>query len=458
MCVVMRLPWFVLLQMVTPAVSVQLPPVPTENKAGSLPQPQLFAAVRAHDLGKVNEGDKATVHWLLENRGNADLVIERTQSSCGCAVVKMTEKQPVIPPGGSLDLQVEFDSRGRRGQQAKSVTVYSNDSMEPALKLEFAADVQVLFEIQPPGIVNLHALRRGTSSTKTIDVHPGTGRKSVTVVDVQVPENSPLRFRYEPFPSGDGTGQRIYVTASEAAELGTVMGEATIKLSVDGIERERTVTLRGEIVGDLTWRPKVLDATGQASLRGKQLAPVTVESGNHLPFNILEASAGPLFDVTTSPGSDPPRGTKHLVVLTLRGDASSGPFGAMLNIRTDVLDQPIVRVPVYGIVSEPIEVDPPVVLLRQDGTDIGAHRRVKLQVIPQLKLSVSEITCDNAAVVAAIDQEAGASYQHICFLDVRLARKLPEGTHNAALTVATSIEGAQRLVIPVTIDVPRQGG
>jgi hypothetical protein len=126
----------------------------------------------------------------------------------------------------------------------------------------------------------------------------------------------------------------------------------------------------------------------------------------------------------------------------------------MLEVRTSSLDQPVVRVPVFGIVAAPIEIDPPIVLLRQDGTDVGARRRVRLQVPPQVKLEVSRVTCDNDAIAVSVDGAANSRHRHIQYLNVVLARKLPVGSHQAALTVSTNLPGAERLTIPVTVDVP----
>ncbi|MCH8244016.1 MAG: DUF1559 domain-containing protein, partial [Planctomycetes bacterium] len=212
--------------------------------------------------------------------------------------------------------------------------------------------------------------------------------------------------------------------------------------------------IRGQVVGELTWHPKTVNATRQAARYGQRFAPVTLRSTNKAPFMILNADAGPLFDVTFEPVKSAPSGTEYSVSLTLRSAAPPGPFGTMLEIRTSLLNQPVVDVPVFGIVAAPIEVEPPMILLRQDGTAVGRHRRVKLQIPPQAKLDISEITCDNDAVVATIDWKASSSYQHIRFLDLRLEGKLPQGTHRAVLTVTTNVQGAERLKIPVTIEVP----
>ncbi|MCH7872359.1 MAG: DUF1573 domain-containing protein, partial [Planctomycetes bacterium] len=162
----------------------QLPPIPT---TGSKPatQPRLYVAERVKDLGTIIEGDVYVVRWKLENHGSADLVIQRIQASCGCVVAELSDDEKVIPPGGSLELRADFNTQGRQGAQVKTVTVSSNDPAEPALKLEFTADLQFLFVVKPPGVANLRSVRRGEPVQRTVDIFPGPGRGAVEILRVE---------------------------------------------------------------------------------------------------------------------------------------------------------------------------------------------------------------------------------------------------------------------------------
>jgi hypothetical protein len=433
----------------TRPVFAQLPPTPREPDAA--PKPQLHVAQRSQDLGAVVEGDKVTVTWPIENRGKADLVIERTVASCGCTVVQLLEEEKTIRPGQTLNLKAQFDSTARRDIQVKHVTVHSNDAAEPELRLEFKAKVELLFELDPVGMVNLRAIRRGQSGPRTLDLWPGAGRKSLTIQAVDLPADSPLTYQVEPFEGKQGPGQRIRFTVAETAPLGQLNAVAMLKVTVDGMDRERQVPIRGEVVADLTWLPKVLDVTRQASMPGKRLAPIAISSPEKLPFEVLSADAGPLFQAAVEPRSENTK-TEYNVILKLREDAAPGPFGTLLKIRTTSLDQPLVEIPVFGIVAASVEIEPAVVLLRDDGTPAGARRRLRVQAAaPSVALDITGIECDNPAVSAVVDREASSRYTHIRFLDVRLAGK-PEGRPSATLKLTTSVVGAERLEVPVVID------
>jgi hypothetical protein len=435
----------------------QLPPTPTPSTAEQGGQPKLVVPQRSQDIGAVVEGDKVTVSWTLENRGNADLVIEQTRATCGCTVVKLADEEKVIRPGTPLALKVEFDSTGRFGTQTKSVTVHSNDPTQPTVSLEFTAQVEALYEMKPSGVVNLRAVRRGQAAERSIELLPGPGRKSVKVEQIGLPPDPPVTFDIEPLEAGGRSGQRLRVSVRDDLALGTVVADAKLRLNVDGIVKERVVSVRGDVVGDLAWHPQVIDATRQVTTPGTKLAPLTIRSTDSAPFEIQSAEAGPMFEIAVEPAVGP-AGTQYSVSLVLREGATPGPFAATLVIRTSTLDQPVVRVPVFGIAAPPIEVDPPVVVLRQDGSPMGAKRRLKLQALPTRELQVVDIRCSNDAVSVAPSPVASARYAHIRVFDINLARPLPEGNHEAVLKVSTSLPEAKEFEVPVKIIVPPRKG
>ncbi|MEK7757207.1 MAG: DUF1573 domain-containing protein, partial [Planctomycetota bacterium] len=334
------------LQTWLPIWAGQLPPTPTGTGGEAAPRPQLYVTQRSQELGTIIEGDKATVTWMLENRGNADLVIEQTSSSCGCTVVQLAESEKVIAPGGSLALKADFDSTNRRDAQVKTVSIHSNDPAEPELRLDFKAKVELLFELEPAGMLNLRTIRRGATGQKGLDIFPGPGRKTLTIHSIEIQDDAPLSFQSEPLEARGRAGQRVRFTVNESASLGALNAFAKIRLTVDGVDRERSFPIRGEIVADLTWLPKVIDATRQTSLPGKRLAPVTLSSTEKTPFDVVNAAAGPLFDVNVEPNKVLTPRTEYTLTLSLRDDARPGPFGTMLDIRTTSLDQPMVSIPV----------------------------------------------------------------------------------------------------------------
>lgn len=78
----------------------------------------------SHDFGKVESGPTYTTSFKFTNTGKENLYISAADASCGCTVPKWS-RDP-IKPGESGEISVEFDSKGRVGEQLKTVTVTTN--------------------------------------------------------------------------------------------------------------------------------------------------------------------------------------------------------------------------------------------------------------------------------------------------------------------------------------------
>ena len=76
------------------------------------------------DFGTVDDGEKVKHTYKFKNTGNEPLVISNAKGSCGCTVPKYSTDP--IAPGGTGEIVVEFDSKGKPGKQTKRVTVTAN--------------------------------------------------------------------------------------------------------------------------------------------------------------------------------------------------------------------------------------------------------------------------------------------------------------------------------------------
>jgi len=91
-----------------------------------------------YDFGQVREGDKVAYTYKFQNTGQAPLIIQGVQPTCGCTAPDWS-KEP-IPVGGNGFVKVEFDSNGKQGIQNKTVTVSAN-TWPKTLVLRFKAQV-----------------------------------------------------------------------------------------------------------------------------------------------------------------------------------------------------------------------------------------------------------------------------------------------------------------------------
>lgn len=95
---------------------------------------------KVFDFGNITQGEKVGHDFKLTNDGKRELIIRNVKASCGCTAVK---HEKVVAPGQTIDLKVEFNSRGKRSRQNKSVTVTTNDPKTPTVVLRVMGTVEV---------------------------------------------------------------------------------------------------------------------------------------------------------------------------------------------------------------------------------------------------------------------------------------------------------------------------
>lgn len=97
-------------------------PAATEKPEGPLPKFEFETL--DHDFGTIPEGKVVEYTYKFKNTGEAPLIIQGAQGSCGCTASDWT-KTP-IPAGGTGYVKAKFDSKGKPNIQNKTVTVTAN--------------------------------------------------------------------------------------------------------------------------------------------------------------------------------------------------------------------------------------------------------------------------------------------------------------------------------------------
>ncbi|MEO9873063.1 DUF1573 domain-containing protein [Ekhidna sp.] len=84
---------------------------------------------RSFDFGKISVGAKVEAEFELLNAGKEKLFFRAIKSNCSCITYEVKNKG--IKKGKSQMLKVFFDTSEMRGNQYKSITIYSNDPVAP---------------------------------------------------------------------------------------------------------------------------------------------------------------------------------------------------------------------------------------------------------------------------------------------------------------------------------------
>jgi hypothetical protein len=123
---------------VVATIEEYFPPMTAENLAKA---PKLTFDKLNFDFGNIKQNVKVTTDFNLTNTGKSALNIRQSKSNCGCTVVQIDKM--TLEPGESIPVKVTFDPTGRRGVQQKSISLFSNDPMNPTQMITIKANVEM---------------------------------------------------------------------------------------------------------------------------------------------------------------------------------------------------------------------------------------------------------------------------------------------------------------------------
>ena len=421
-------------QSAEPVGTVPAPPRASDGPIAYVLEPTI-------DLGVVREGTTSTARYVVENRGNKDLIIANVHASCGCTSVQLKDEEKIVEPGERQEIVVKFDAGGRVGPQRKSIRLSLNDQANPVVHLMLTADVQALFRVLPRPLVNMRTVRRG-AELEPLTLMPTLEGKSLELINIDMPPGF-LEYETKPVEDPDGRkGVELALRVPVEMELGTVNNEMTIRGRVGDEEASVRVRVAGQVVGDIDVRPITLQSLGSTP-RGRRFAPVTVVSTTDRPFELLSAEAGPYIDVETEKRKD---GREYFVRAMLNDSAPDGPLAAMLVIRTDNPSQPLAEVPVFVNVRPRYLIEPAIVLLGSGEKD--RSRVLRLQSGDTERFQINEVYNPDSSVQYELDcKRSGVPY--VRFVRVGIAGEPPAEPFDAKIVFRTDIAGAAEISVPV---------
>ena len=93
------------------------------------------------DFGTIKQGDSPEFTFTFINDGSEPMIISNAKGSCGCTVPSWP-KEP-IPPKGTGEINVKFNSKNKKGTQNKTVTLTANTT-PPNTKLRVTGNIEVV--------------------------------------------------------------------------------------------------------------------------------------------------------------------------------------------------------------------------------------------------------------------------------------------------------------------------
>lgn len=288
-------------------------------RAAEGPAPVIVVDQPVHDFGVVAEGGPARHLFKVRNTGKAPLEIQNVAASCGCTAAAPKERR--IAPGGTGEIEVSFDTRGRSGKVEKTVTVMTNDPKNANKILTIKVDVQRMLGFEPEmtflsGVAGEPVKGEAWLSGKL------AGKARPKIVRTE-PAGVGLKVELAEKPGGGQRGLRIQVPSGAVGQGSARVVLATGIADRPELEHQVSWSVRGNVEApamvfiDLG-RPEMKERVFQVSSRRPdfKLRSAKVTEGPFLAEVVPGADgARPSIKLRTSLAQPPPQAVSGKLVL-----------------------------------------------------------------------------------------------------------------------------------------------
>ncbi len=306
-------------------------------------KPVIFAADPVYDFGVQWVGPTLKHAFKLENKGDAVLNITKVRPGCGCTIAGTYPKS--LAPGESGEFPFSLNSKKLRGKYKKSITITSNDPVNPTFKLTLNGEVKRYVDVKPTtanfGRVagdeeheRVLTIQNNTESPLEITLPKiGETMKFAFELKETVPGKTfELRIRTKP-PHKAGTLRDTLVLSTNIAE------QKTVEVRVFATIPER-LDVQPRAINIVKPRSKTVGKTGQQPL--KRVLRFT--NYGKAPVELIEGTVDhPDVTVTITENK---KGKKYSIQVQMPPDFDPPPKGYTLTLKTTDKEIPELTIPI----------------------------------------------------------------------------------------------------------------
>lgn len=198
---------------------------PSATDGKKVDGPRIKLSQTTWNFGEVWYGEPAETSVNITNVGSADLTLD-VKTSCGCTAVHRPKR--VLKPGESDALQIRYNTKKRQPSVRQTVTINSNDPVEPELKISVIGTVKQPYQSTPTTGLSFGRLPIDAQQTREMALVNTTGEKIFLklkpfeneAVDIKLEEVEPgMKYKViattkPPLPAGNFYGKVEFETSN----------------------------------------------------------------------------------------------------------------------------------------------------------------------------------------------------------------------------------------------------
>ena len=299
---------------------------------------------RTHDFGIVARGSQVRYTFPVINRTENEVRIVEWKPKCGCTDVRVGSK--VIPPGTQTTVEATIDTTRFTGTKASGLTLFLDRPVSTAVDLNMNCFIRADITLTP-GLVDFGIVRPSRKAADaTLTLNYAGGRAGWEIADMKTQSSNVKAVAKELGRAADGRIQwHLTATLEPGLPNGFFRDEISI-ITNDTPPQTIPISVVANVQGALAVTPSIINF---GPLKPGQSAQKIVRVRSSAPFAIksLSGSQPSLTAAEEKPGSS----AEHTVNITLKAPTdASGPFHAVLEVESDLKDEPPAKVKAFATI------------------------------------------------------------------------------------------------------------
>ncbi len=287
------------------------------------------------DLGEVPVWEGAVTRSVqVRNQGQKPVIIERTESSCGCSVVEGPDR---LAPGEVGAFQVTFDPKAAAGISESKIQIFTDSPKIPQVTLTLLAKVKPTLELSSP-LCDFGTIRPDSVHEKQIRLR-ANAPLDLTDSQLAPSEHPNLSWKFE---KKDEKECILKIRLGPVKTKGLFSAVLTILLPD---KQTMTLPVIARVVGTVQIQPGTL-FYGTVLKGDEPVQELVLES--EVPFSILQIDLPSALAI-----ENPPRNASqnHFAIkFRLKSEVAASIFQEEIYLLTSA-DSESFRVPAYAVIK-----------------------------------------------------------------------------------------------------------
>jgi uncharacterized protein DUF1573 len=297
---------------------------------------------QSFDFGTVARGSKLRHSFRIVNTTEQEIHIESWQAKCGCTDVHVGARE--IPPGTQTVIDATIDTSRFEGYKPSGLTLVLDRPSYAVVDLHLTCFIRTDILLNP-GQFDFGAVARKSKPTLTMTLTYAGGQPDWQVTKMQT-ISAYVTAQLRDIGSSPGGQVRYQITATLNPSVPNgIFKDEVVLLTNDASSPRIPISVSANVQSAVTISPSIVNL---GRVRAGSVVKKSVLLRSAKPFKVTDIESKSA-DMTAAATGDTAR-PLQTVVVTFKAPNRHGPYNAVLEIATDVEDEPTAKLTAFATI------------------------------------------------------------------------------------------------------------